>query len=230
MRVGVDLDHRARPRPPRRSPRRGRPRSRRGRAAAGPVGWPSIVTRGFETARTIRRGHLLARHAEAANGRSPRRSRTRRAARRGSRASRRRRMSHSVPLKRRNSSPNFAFRASIAAHCSRTRSIAQARRRSRPTREWSAIPRYFRPGGAGGLGHLLEGGAAVAPVGVAMERAGQVRRARPGRAAGRARRPRSRPQSSRSSGGMYGQAERREQVGLGPAGDRARRGLPGRTR
>ena len=65
MRVGVDFDHRARLAPPPRSPRRGRPRSRRGPAGAGPVGWPSIVTRGFATARTIRSRHLVTRHAEA---------------------------------------------------------------------------------------------------------------------------------------------------------------------
>ena len=81
-------------------------------------------------------------------------------------------MSHSVPLKRWNLSPNALLSASISVHWSWTRSIESPPAYGRTG--MIGDPQVLHAPGPRGLGHFGERGPAVTTVRMAMESTGQV--------------------------------------------------------
>ena len=113
VRIGVDLDHRPGLR------RRVDHRVKIHRVAVAgrsnrPVGCPSIVTLGLDTARMIRCVISVTRNPEIENARWPPRSRIPSSNSSGKSSVPSARMSHSVPLNRRNLPPNYLLSASIS--------------------------------------------------------------------------------------------------------------------
>ena len=149
-----------------------------------PVQWPRMSVCGLSMAASMRAGHLAARPCAASSARWPRRRRARPSRSRSRSSEPSSRMSTSMPVRMRNGA-SCSFSSASTSSCATQALLVEAVRH----REAGAVVgehEVLAAEGAGRLGHLEDGAAAVGPVGVRVAVAAERARAAP-RPARRAR-------------------------------------------